>query len=172
MLGGYYCYYICSMRPLSIGIDKAREKIKYYCGYQERTHQEVRDKLYSFGIRGGEVEQLLSEMIQENYLNEERFVIAFVGGKFRMKQWGRVKIKLALQQKRISTYCVKLGLKEIDEADYQATLQKLAKKKLASLKGEKNIFITMSKLRNYLLQKGYESPLVMNVVNELTQKNK
>ena len=106
------------------------------------------------------------------FSNEERFVIAFVGGKFRMKQWGRVKIKLALQQKRISTYCVKIGLKEIDEAVYHATLQKLAKKKLASLKGEKNIFITLTKLRNYLLQKGYESPLVMNVVNELTQKNK
>lgn len=160
------------MRPLSIGIDKAREKIKHYCGYQERTHQEVRDKLYGFGIRSAEVEQLISEMIQEDYLNEERFAIAFAGGKFRMKQWGRVKIKMELQQKRISTYCVKLGLKEINEADYATTLKKLGEKKLATIKGEKNIFITMTKLRNYLLQKGYESPLVTEIVNELTQKKK
>jgi regulatory protein len=160
------------MRPLSIGIDKAREKIKHYCGYQERTHQEVRDKLYGFGIRSAEVEQLISEMIQDDYLNEERFAIAFAGGKFRMKQWGRVKIKMELQQKRISTYCVKLGLKEINETDYAATLKKLAEKKLATIKGEKNIFITMTKLRNYLLQKGYESPLVTEIVNELTQKKK
>lgn len=160
------------MRPLSIGIEKAREKIKHYCGYQERTQQEVRDKLYSFGISSAEVEQLISEMIQEDYLNEERFAIAFAGGKFRMKQWGRVKIKMELQQKRISTYCIKMGLREINEVDYATTLKKLAEKKLSTIKGEKNIFITMTKLRNYLLQKGYESQMVMEVVNELTQKKK
>lgn len=160
------------MRPLSIGIDKAREKIKQYCGYQERTHQEVRDKLYGFGIRTEEVEQLISEMIQEDYLNEERFAIAYAGGKFRMKQWGRIKIKQGLQQKRLSTYCVKLGLREINEADYATTLKKLGEKKWTTLKGEKNIFIKMTKLRNYLLQKGYESPLVTTLVNELTEKKK
>ncbi len=155
------------MRPLSIGIDRAREKIRYYCGYQERTQQEARDKLYSFGINKNEVEELVSEMIQEELLNEERFAIAYCGGKFRIKQWGKVKIKQGLQQKKISSYCIAAGLNAIDEVDYNLTLKKLAQKKLASLKAEKNVFSKMAKTKNYLLQKGFESPKVLTIINEL-----
>jgi len=113
--------------------EQAFQKAKHYCGYQERSHQEVKEKLYSFGLYKQQVEELLSQLIEENYLNEERYAIQFAGGKFRMKQWGRVKIKYELKQKRISEYNIKKGIKEIDEEDYIKTLQKLAAKKWKTL---------------------------------------
>lgn len=155
------------MLPKNIGTEKAWQKIKHYCAYQERSHAETRDKLYSFGLYKHEVETLLTRLIEENYLNEERYAIAFAGGKFRMKQWGRVKIKYELQQNRVSTYCIKKAMTAIDEDDYQNTLQKLATAKLATLKSEKNIFVKKTKLRNYLMQKGFEPALVMEIVNRI-----
>jgi len=105
--------------------------------------------------------------VQENYLNEERFAIQFAGGKFRLKQWGRVKIKYELKQKQVSEYCIKKALKNIDEDDYYKTLTRLATVKLKTLKSEKNIFIKKKKLQNYLLQKGFESGLVNDIINQL-----
>ena len=154
------------MRPLNIGTEKAWQKIKHYCGYQERSHAETRDKLYGFGLYKQEVEELLSRLIEENYLNEERYAIAFAGGKFRMKQWGRVKIKYELQQKRVSIYCIKKALAAIDEAEYEKALEQLAANKLLLLKGEKNHFIKKTKLRNYLLQKGYEPSLIVGLLQQ------
>ncbi len=151
----------------NIGTEKAWQKIKHYCAYQERSHAETREKLYNFGLYKHEVETLLSRLIEENYLNEERYAIAFAGGKFRMKQWGRVKIKYELQQKRVSAYCIKKAMAAIDEDDYQNTLQKLAMAKLATLKSEKNIFVKKTKLRNYLMQKGFEPAMIMEIVNRI-----
>lgn len=142
--------------------EQALQSVKQYCAYQERSHSEVKEKLYGFGLYKNDVEELLSVLIEENYLNEERFAIAFAGGKFRVKQWGKVKIKYELQQKKVSAYCIKKALAEIDEADYEKCLQKLAEAKLATLKSEKNIFTKKNKLKNYLMQKGYES----NLINE------
>ena len=84
-----------------------------------------------------------------------------------MKQWGRVKIKYELQQNRVSAYCIKKAMAAIDEEDYQKTLQKLAAAKLATLKSEKNIFVKKTKLRNYLMQKGYEPAMIMEIVNRI-----
>jgi regulatory protein len=146
--------------------EEALQNAKQYCAYQERSHQEVKEKLYGFGLYKNDVEELMSLLIEENYLNEERFAIAFAGGKFRIKQWGKVKIKYELQQKKVSAYCIKKALAEIDEADYEKCLQKLAEAKLATLKNEKNIFTKKTKLKNYLMQKGYESNLVIEIVNK------
>ncbi len=153
------------MQGKNIGVEKGWEKIRHYCAYQERSHADTRDKLYSFGLYKQEVETLLSRLIEENYLNEERYAMAFAGGHFRTKQWGRIKIKYALSQKKVSPYCIKKALDAIDEIDYEATLQKLAAAKLATLKGEKNIFTRKAKLQSYLLQKGFEASLVGRVVN-------
>lgn len=151
----------------NIGTEKAWQKIKHYCAYQERSHSETREKLYGFGLYKQEVETLLSRLIEENYLNEERYAIAFAGGRFRMKHWGRVKIKYELQQKRVSAYCIKKAMAAIDEKDYDATLQKLSAAKLATLTSEKNIFVKKTKLRNYLMQKGFEPALIMELVNRI-----
>ena len=146
--------------------EQALPKIKQYCTYQERCHAEVKEKLYAFGLYKKDVEQLMSQLIEENYLNEERFAIQYAGGKFRMNQWGRVKIKYALKQKQVSDYCIKKALKEINESDYKKTLQKLAEQKLKTLKNESNVFRKRKKLQDYLLQKGYEGELVREVVSE------
>jgi regulatory protein len=151
-------------------IPAALQKIKHFCGYQERCHSEVKEKLYSFGLWKKDVEAIISQLIEENYLNEERFAQLFAGGKFRMKQWGRVKIKYELKQKYISEYCIKKGLQEIDEDDYKKTLQKLAAAKWKSLKAEKNIFIKKNKTMNYLLQKGYEASLANEAITSLQEK--
>ena len=150
----------------NIGREKAFQKAKHYCGYQERSHDEVKQKLYGFGLYKAEVEELLSKLIEENYLNEERYAIAFAGGKFRMKQWGKTKIKYELKLKKVSEYCIKKALKEIDEADYFKTLNKLADEKLKTLKGEKNIFIKKKKLQNYLMGKGYEFDLITAILKQ------
>jgi len=142
-------------------------KIKQYCAYQERCHAEVRDKLYSFGLNKKEVDEIISIVITENYLNEERFAIHYAGGKFRMKYWGKNKIKQALKYKQVSDYCIKKALQKIDSAAYEKTFQKLAEQKLKTLKSEKNIFIKKRKLQDFLLQKGYESDLVREVVKEI-----
>ncbi len=144
---------------------QALPKVKQYCAYQERCHREVKEKLYSFGLYKVDVEQILSQLIEENYLNEERFAIHYAGSKFRMKQWGKVKIKHALKQKQVSEYCIKKALKEIDGEDYLKTLHKLAEQKLKTLVSEKNIFIKKRKLQDFLLQKGFESELVKEEVN-------
>lgn len=156
-----------NMQVKNIGTEKAWQRIRYYCAYQERSHAETRDKLYSFGLYKPEVENLLAQLIEENYLNEERFALAFAGGHFRTKQWGRVKIKFALSQKRVSIYCIKKALASIDEEEYESCLEKLATAKLAGLRSEKNIFAKKTKLQNFLLQKGFESDLVRALVNKL-----
>ncbi|HEU5053581.1 MAG TPA: regulatory protein RecX [Hanamia sp.] len=147
--------------------EQAIPKIKQYCAYQERCHAEVRDKLYSFGLHKNDVEEIISELISENYLNEERFAIHFAGGKFRMKQWGKIKIKQVLKFKQVSDYCIRKALKEIDADEYERTFQKLVEQKLKSLKSEKNIFIKKRKMQDFLLQKGFESEYVKAAVNKV-----
>jgi len=116
--------------------EQALQKARHYCAYQERCHYEVKQKLYSFGLHKKEVEETLSGLIEEDYLNEERFAIQFAGGHFRMKQWGRVKIRYELKQKQVSEYCIKKALKEIAETDYREALEKLAAKKWETLEDE------------------------------------
>ncbi|HUP10668.1 MAG TPA: regulatory protein RecX [Niastella sp.] len=150
--------------------EQALQKLRHYCAYQERCHMEVKEKLYSFGLRKQMVEESIAQLIEEDYLNEERFAMQYAGGKFRMKQWGRVKIKHALQQKQVSTYCINKAMKEIGEADYEKALYKLAEQKWNSVTGEGvNLFVKMSKTTDYLLQKGYEAELVRGVIQGLKE---
>ena len=142
-------------------------KIKQYCAYQERCHMEVREKLYSFGLHKSEVDEIISTLITENYLNEERFAIHFAGGKFRMKQWGKIKIKQALKNKQVSEYCIRKALKEIDNNEYRQTFFKLAEQKLKTLKQEKNIFIKKRKLQDFLMQKGYEREMITDAIKNM-----
>ncbi|MFT3703476.1 MAG: regulatory protein RecX [Agriterribacter sp.] len=156
------------MERKQLSPEQAFEKIKYYCAYQERSHKETIGKLYDLGMRKQQAELLLSRLIEEGYLNEERFAIQYAGGKFRMKQWGKKKIEQGLKEKQVSTYCIKKALAQISDEDYEQTLFDLTEKKWTLLKGERNIFTKMKKLQDYLLQKGYE----YEWVKEATQKIK
>ena len=154
----------------SLTPDQAFQKIKQYCAYQERCHREVTEKLYGYGLYKKDVEIILTNLIEENFLNEERFAIAFAGGKFRMKQWGKVKIKYDLKQKGVSDFCITLALKEIDEDTYLKTLQSVATKKWESLKGEQYLH-RRAKTTTYLLQKGFEQNLIAAAIEEIREGN-
>lgn len=155
------------MSPQKFTPQQSLPKAKHYCAYQERCHAEVKDKLYGFGLNKKEAEEIISTLIEENYLNEERFAIAFSGGHFRTKKWGRVKIKYQLKQKQVSEYCIKKALQLIDEDDYLQTLQKLFDEKLKTLNSEKNIYIKKRKLQDHLMQRGYESDLIRGLMNTI-----
>ena len=145
----------------------ALQKAKYYCAYQERCHSEVRDKLYSFKLHKNEVEQLLTQLIEEDDLNEERFAMLYAGGKFRIKHWGREKIKYALKQKQVSDYCIRKALAAIPTSDYNKTFFTVADKKLATFKSEKNIFIKKRKMKDFLQQRGFELKLISEYLRDL-----
>lgn len=147
----------------------ALPKIKHFCSYQERSHFEVKEKLYGYGLNKLEVETIISQLIEEDYLNELRFAQQFAGGKFRQKQWGKTKIKYELAQKRVSEYNIKKALSEISPTDYTNTLLKLATTKWNALKAEQYINREV-KTTNYLLQKGYEHSLIKEVIQKLRQK--
>jgi regulatory protein len=148
-----------------ISPEEARKKILRYCAYQERAHQEVKDKLYSFGLYTSEVNELISYLITEGFLNEERYAKTFAGGKFRMKKWGRLKIIRELEAKGLTANCIKLGMREIDDTSYLQTLKKLVAKKAEEVTDE-NLFAKRNKVARYVIQKGYEPELVWQEVKE------
>jgi len=153
--------------------EQAYQKLKHYCAYQDRCHSEVKTKAYSFGLRKSDVEELTSKLIEENCLNEERFAKAFAGGKFRIKQWGRIKIRSELKKKQISNYCISAAMDEIDDSKYKEVLHKLAVKKWNAIKGAgTNLFVKMTKTRDYLLQRGYEANFVAIEIKSLAEKQK
>jgi regulatory protein len=148
---------------------QALQKLKHYCAYQERCHSEVKQKLYDLGVWKKDHDEIIASLIQENYLNEERFAIAFAGGKYRLKKWGRVKIRHELKQKQVTEYCIKKALKEIDEDEYHRTLLALADTKYKSLAKDQWL-IRKKKTVDHLLQKGFELPLINSVLVELGVK--
>lgn len=145
---------------------QARLKMESWCAYQERSHYEVKEKLYGYGLYSGDVNDILSYLIQNNFLNEERFATAYVSGKFRIKGWGRNKIKQGLKLKKVSEANIRIGLKQIDAEEYDQKLQQLAEKKNRTIT-EKNILKRKYKLSAYLVGKGYESDLVNETVKTL-----
>lgn len=155
----------------SLTPQQAKDKIRRYCAYQERSHLEVRNKLYSYGLHRGDVDEILVELVTDNFLNEERFSKAFAGGKFRMKKWGRIKITHAMESKGLSANCIKIGLKEIDEASYMTALRDILQQKILALK-EDDSFVLRDKATSYAIQKGFEPDLVWNVINEMVVKKR
>lgn len=154
------------MRPVRLSNEQALQKIRHYCAYQERCHQEVKEKLYGFGLRKDEVDTLISKLIEDNYLDEERFAIQYAGGKFRMKHWGRRRIEAELKNRQVSAYCIRKGLAQINDADYAKTLAKLAEEKYRSLAGEEP-FAARAKTMSFLLYKGYEPDLASKAIDAL-----
>jgi regulatory protein len=157
-------------RKIKLSPELALEKIKSWCAYQERSQYDVRQKLYDYGVEQTASEEMIAQLITENYLNEERFAIAFAGGKFRIKQWGRTKIKAELKKHRVTDRAIGKALGTIDPDEYMQVLEKLAEKKLAQLSGtpdQKRFNTTFG----YLLSRGFESDLVSDRLNEL-KKNK
>jgi regulatory protein len=108
---------------------EAKAKLEALCAYQERCQFEIDQKLKLWGFFLEERQQLIADLISNRFLDEERFASAYVSGKFRIKKWGRIKIKSYLAQKHISNYSIQKALKEIDGEEYWQTLVQLANRK-------------------------------------------
>jgi regulatory protein len=156
------------LRRTSLSPEQALQKARHYCGYQERCHSQVQEKLYSFGLRKPQVEAALATLIEENYLNEERFAIQYAGGHFRLKHWGKVRIRYQLKQKQVSDYCIKKALASIDDEDYERTLAKLAEQKWEKINAEAEQDVhplaRKRQLQEYLLGKGFEADRIAHVL--------
>lgn len=149
-----------------LSLNEAQIKLEYYCSYQERCHQEVVQKCYDLGMKSNEVDTIVVHLLQNNFLNEERFARSFARGKHRIKSWGKIRIVNELKQKQISASNIKCALTEISEEDYQETLDKVADRHWQTIT-ETNIQKKKKKFCDYLLRKGWESNLVYEKVKEL-----
>lgn len=148
-------------------ISQAQPKIEHYCSYQERCHQEVKSKLYDYGLNTDEVNEVLSKLVKSNFLNEERFAIAFATGKFRQKKWGLKKIIYELKAKQISDFCIKKAISVISEDDYDDSIKHLAEKHLNKQKKGERIHTKIQKTIQYLISKGYEYEKSKIIVNKI-----
>jgi|TARA_B110000305_G_C19257228_1_gene547683 regulatory protein len=139
-------------------------KAQKYCAYQERCHSEVRNKLYEWGLYKSDIEGVIVSLIQDDFLNEQRFAEAYSRGKFRMKKWGRIKILSELKKRNISDYCQKKGLDQIDEEEYLVALADILERRERQEK-ETNPFRRKQKLATYINSRGFESNLVWELLN-------
>ena len=154
------------MNNFDLTLKEIEGKLQYYCSYQDRCHKEVIAKLKTFGVKSNESNQIISNLIKENYLNESRFSKSFVRGKFNIKNWGKVRIINELKFRNISPYNITLGLNEIDDQDYMKKLEDIFNKKLSSLSNLSSP-LKKKKMNSYLLYRGWESNLVYSKTNEI-----
>lgn len=150
-------------KKIKLTPSQALLKAANFCAYQERSHHEVTQRLAEWGIYGIDAQEILLQLIEQNYLNEERFAIAFAGGKFRVKQWGRVKIKLELKQHKVSDYCINKALSEIDDDAYMKMLEEELIQKWNKTK-DANILSKRAKVARYLLSRGFEQDLIWDML--------
>jgi len=148
-------------------VKQAVEKAMKYCAYQERCQSEVRYKLKEYQITSDEREEVIMELIQQNFLNEERFSKAFARGKFRMKHWGKKKIVLALKQKQITSANINIGLQEIENKDYTEVLNQLIEKTWDKNQGIQN-YKRAAKTAQYIIGRGFEPNLVWDELKQYT----
>ena len=145
---------------------EARQKLEYYCSYQERCHKDVEQKLKDMKMIPEARDIIILHLLQNNYLNEERFARTFVRGKFRIKKWGRHRLTQELRKKDISKVNINLALNEITDTEYIEVFTELSEKKANSFR-ETGKTVKKRKLLDYLLYRGWESHLVYDKVNEL-----
>ncbi len=154
------------MQYKSFTLEEAKRKLEHYCAYQERCHEEVDRKLSAMKMIPLAREVIIVHLIENDFLNEERYAKSFARGKFRIKKWGKVRIMRELKAKKISDYNIKLALKELDDVAYEATFEALAQKRFDELK-EQNKYKKRKKLADYLLYRGWESDRVYAKVTQL-----
>lgn len=154
------------INPKKISYEAAKLKVAAFCTYQERYQEEVKNKLFGYGLYTDQVNDLLSYLITENFINEERFSKAYAGGKFRIKHWGRIKIKRELQKRKISEYCIRKGMDEIDDDDYIESAKKLIFKKNENLAGKVDTFQLKNRIATFAISKGYEPAMIWDLIND------
>ena len=146
-------------------VNEIKKKLEYYCVYQDRCHQEVEKKLKEYRLIPEARENILLHLMQHNFLNEERFAKNFARGKFRIKNYGKLRIIRELKHRNISEYIIKAALKEIDEEEYLDMANQLIEKKIASI-NDVNAIKKRKKITEYMLRKGYELNLIQEIMHK------
>ena len=154
------------MNNYDLTLKEIEGKLQYYCSYQDRCHKEVTEKLKTFNVKHHESNQIISNLINDNYLNESRFSESFVRGKFKIKNWGKIRIISELKRRNISPYNITLGLKEVEDQDYLNKFEEIFKKKLSSLSNLSSD-LKKKKIISYLQYRGWESNLIYSKINEI-----
>lgn len=149
---------------------EAKTKLEALCAYQERCSFELNAKMISWGLNEVDRNALLADLISNNFLSEERFAEAYTSGKIRIKKWGRIKIKIELKKKQISTYSIQKAFHQINELEYLENLKHLAIRKWEETKKFKSEFERKGKVFRFLLSKGYESDLVSDCLDEISKR--
>lgn len=147
-------------------VEEAKRRLERYCVYQERCHKEVQQKLRDMRMIPEAQDLIIVHLLEHNFLNEERFAKSFVRGKFTMKQWGKVRLRLELKQRAIHKTLIDAAINDIKDEDYDSVFDTLAKKKVAQLQ-EQNLQKKRKKLADYLLYRGWESHRVYDKIREL-----
>lgn len=147
-------------------VDEALKKMERYCSYQERCHKEVTQKLHGMRMIPDVIDHIVVNLMQNNFLNEERYAKAFVSGKFRIKKWGKHRLTRELKQRDIGKTLITMALQTISDVEYLETFHALAEKKAESIT-EKNVLKKKKKLADYLFYRGWESHLVYDKVNAI-----
>ncbi|MFZ0599699.1 MAG: regulatory protein RecX [Flavobacterium sp.] len=144
-------------------------KLEHFCAYQERCHSEVVNKLYSLKMTAEEIDAIVVQLIESNFLNETRFACSFARGKHRIKHWGRIRITNELKMRYISPFNITMALKEISDEEYEATFEQLSERCWNGIQ-EKNVLKKRKKFCDYMLRRGYESFLVYDKVTFLEKE--
>ena len=150
----------------SYTLAQAQKKLEYYCVYQERCHKEVIAKLKTLGMIPSVIDKIISELIKANYLNETRFTQSFVRGKFRIKKWGKNRILQELKVREISSFNIKLGMKEISDDNYQKTFYELFEKRRREVK-QLTKTEQKKKIFSYMSYRGWENSKVYDALRNL-----
>lgn len=150
---------------------EAKTKLEALCAYQERCSSELQKKLVQWRFNQEDMDRLLAHLISDDFLNEERFAMAFVSGKVNIKKWGRIKIRQQLKLKHISKYSIEKGIASIDEATYMNHLLSLALRKFEQLRQDENSYEKKVKIYRFLSSKGYEIELIRSAVDEIFEKD-
>ena len=149
-------------------VQQAIKKMESYCTYQERCHKDVRTKLKEMNMIPLAVNTIISHLINNDYLNEERFAKSFVSGKFTIKKWGKERITRELKARNVSEYNIKAALSTIAEEAYNKTFNELLEKRLSQLE-ETTLLKKKKKLADYLLYRGWEPEMVYGKIHEIME---
>ena len=157
------------MKNYSFSVQELQKKLEYYCSYQERCHYEVYNKLKGLTRNNDDINQVITKLIDDGYLNETRFSKEFTIGKFNHKNWGRIRIKLELKKRKISTKNIEIGLNELDDGKYLKKLEDLFKRKLEIHSYKMDIY-SKKKIFEYFNYRGWEKDLIFKKLNALNEK--
>ena len=146
---------------MELSNDVILKKVLRYCAYQDRCTQEVRNKLATFDMPDPEKAKILKLLVDEGYLDDERYASTFVRSKIHLKKWGVNKIKMSLKMKGLSDEIIGNALSEIDPEIYKDELIKVLKAKKIN---ESDPYKKKAKLAQYAIQKGYEPSLVWDAL--------